>query len=268
MNWYYAEQGQQAGPVSEARLEELFHTGKIHPDTLVWCEGMAAWTPYSKVKGGTASPGALGTTPEAVCIECGKLFPVDETIRYGEVRVCAACKPVFLQKLQEGAAVNTGGLRYAGFWIRVAAKLLDGLILGVVLFVPLFVLLFAVGMSAARRPTTTGYFDLSPHAPGDAEAAVANFAGLFVQCGFIIVQVLYSTVFLGKYGATLGKMACGLKVVDADGNKISYGRSFGRSCAEILSRLICCIGYIIAGFDNPQKRALHDHLCNTRVVYK
>ena len=63
-------------------------------------------------------------------------------------------------------------------------------------------------------------------------------------------------------------MACGLKVVDADGNKISYGRALGRGFAEILSGLICDIGYIIAAFDNPQKRSLHDHICSTRVIYK
>jgi uncharacterized RDD family membrane protein YckC len=54
--------------------------------------------------------------------------------------------------------------------------------------------------------------------------------------------------------------------VDAGGGKIGYGRAFGRSCAEILSQLICAIGYIIAAFDD-QKRALHDHMCNTRVIY-
>ena len=57
-----------------------------------------------------------------------------------------------------------------------------------------------------------------------------------------------------------------LTVVDASGSKIGYGRAFGRSCAEILSQLICAIGYIIAAFDD-QKRALHDHMCNTRVIY-
>ena len=65
---------------------------------------------------------------------------------------------------------------------------------------------------------------------------------------------------------TPGKMVFKLTVVDASGGKISYGRAFGRSCAEILSQMICAIGYIIAAFDD-QKRALHDHMCNTRVIY-
>jgi hypothetical protein len=32
--------------------------------------------------------------------------------------------------------------------------------------------------------------------------------------------------------------------------------------------MICYIGYFIVLFDKTQKRALHDHICNTRVVYK
>ena len=31
--------------------------------------------------------------------------------------------------------------------------------------------------------------------------------------------------------------------------------------------MICYIGYILAAFDD-QKRSLHDHICNTRVIYK
>ena len=63
-------------------------------------------------------------------------------------------------------------------------------------------------------------------------------------------------------------MACKIKVVTADGGRVSYARAFGRYFAKMLSAFTCMIGYIIAVFDNPQKRALHDHICNTRVVYK
>jgi uncharacterized RDD family membrane protein YckC len=71
--------------------------------------------------------------------------------------------------------------------------------------------------------------------------------------------------FLGRFGATPGKMVCGLRVVTAMGDRISYGRATGRFLAEILSGLVCYIGYIIAAFDE-QKRTLHDHICSTRVI--
>jgi uncharacterized RDD family membrane protein YckC len=62
-------------------------------------------------------------------------------------------------------------------------------------------------------------------------------------------------------------MACGLRVVMPDGASISYGRAMGRTLAEFVSGLVCYIGYIIVAFDK-EKRALHDHIANTRVVRK
>jgi uncharacterized RDD family membrane protein YckC len=62
-------------------------------------------------------------------------------------------------------------------------------------------------------------------------------------------------------------MACGLKVVTEDGQRLSYMRAFGRYFAEIISGMILYIGYIMAAFDY-EKRALHDRICTTRVIKK
>ena len=91
---------------------------------------------------------------------------------------------------------------------------------------------------------------------------------LFLTSFQIGLPIVYETLMVGRYGATLGKMAVKIKVVVADGARVSYARAFGRYFAKILSSFTCLIGFIIAGFDNPQKRALHDYICNTRVVYK
>lgn len=254
MNWYYVDQGQQAGPASDEQLDGLVQSGKIQPDTLVWHEGMAAWSPYREARGGAALAGgtvpAAEPKPEAVCAECGRIFPIDETIRYGEARVCAGCKPVFLQKLQEGAAINTGEMRYARVLTRFAAVFLDGLIMGAVNMVLGF-LVGLIGAAAARNN------------PGGLVAIQVVVFAIEIAVG-----VSYETIMIGKYGATLGKMACKIKVVTADGGRVSYGRACGRYFAKMLSGFTCLIGYIIAIFDNPQKRAMHDHICNTRVIYK
>ena len=137
MNWYYAKAGQQAGPVDEAQLDALLGSGQIDSETLVWREGMANWQPHREARPAATqgvpgqAPAAAGQgatsggTSEAVCAECGKLFPIDSTIQYGNVRVCAGCKPVFMQKLAEGAKMGGTSLDYAGFWIRFGAKFLD-----------------------------------------------------------------------------------------------------------------------------------------------
>jgi uncharacterized membrane protein len=111
MNWYYVEAGQQAGPVDDELLVSLVTSGKIQPDTLVWHEGMTAWTPYREIVAAQAPAGGVGEPPRPagaaggiICSECGRTFGADQVIRHGDRWVCAACKPIFLQRLREGIA--------------------------------------------------------------------------------------------------------------------------------------------------------------------
>jgi uncharacterized RDD family membrane protein YckC len=262
MNWHYFEQGQQIGPVTEEQLLQLFQAGTINDETMVWRAGLDGWLPYRQadVASNLTAPAQTVAEPalgehEAVCVECGKIFPASETIRHGNAHICAACKPVFLQKLAEGARINTGDLNYAGFGVRFAAKFLDGLILGVP-----FIVIFFLAMMPMMRANAHG---ARPH-----QFEPVQLLPMFIQFGFIIVQLGYQIFFLGKFGATPGKMLCKLKVVTAEGDRFGYARATGRCFAEMLSGMTCYIGYLMVLFDSKEKRALHDHICNTRVIYK
>jgi uncharacterized RDD family membrane protein YckC len=259
MPWYYADGALQNGPVTDEEFADLIRNGKVRNETLVWREGMPAWQPYYSVAAPPAAAPAVAPPPappvqlapnEVLCQECRNPVPKENAIQYGAIWVCANCKPLFLQKLREGAGVPAAAVQYAGFWIRVGAKLIDGLILGVVLFVPALLIGFGVGFGG-----------------GQPDTMQQLFFQLVLQLGFLVIQVLFNTFFIGKLGATPGKMACGLRVVMSDGTALTYGRAFGRACADILSSIVCYIGYIIAAFDD-QKRSLHDHICDTRVVRK
>jgi uncharacterized RDD family membrane protein YckC len=249
MNWYYVKDNAQAGPVDHATLDGLFRAGTISDGTLVWSPGMETWRPYSEVRPGQP-PALIGN--EAVCAECGKTFDKAKMIQHGGAWVCPVCNPVFLQKLSQGIGPVTGPMRYAGFWIRFAAKLMDGIIMSVLLVVPMLAIM-----------ASTGAFENPSEGPSDTAVVIQ----LVFQIIYFVVYGAYSIFFIGTYGATLGKMACKIKVVDATGAKIGYGRATGRFFAEILSGLIFYIGYIMVAFDN-EKRALHDRLCKTRVIYK
>ena len=258
MAWYYVKAGQQAGPVTDDELEALARNGEIQPASLVWKEGMAQWEAYSKVGpgassafgAGSAAPTALAAAPagatnsEAVCSECGRIFPIEDTIQFGNARVCAGCKPVFMQKLAEGAKIG-GGLNYATIGSRFAAVFLDGLLMFAVSFVTGLIL----GVSSFRG--------------GAAEdRAVLQLVAYAINMS---IAAIYETVMIGKYGATLGKMACKVRVITADGGTVGYGRALGRHFAKFLSSIMCLIGYIMA-FSDAEKRALHDRICNTRVI--
>ena len=58
MNWYYVENGQQKGPVTQDQLDELARQGTIKADSLVWTDGKANWLPYSQARPGSG-PGGL-----------------------------------------------------------------------------------------------------------------------------------------------------------------------------------------------------------------
>src|SRR5579859_5921364 len=150
MNWHYVENAQNVGPVTEEQLQQLFQAGRINGSTLVWREGLPDWIPYEQAMA-AAQPPPPGIQPpgepQVVCAECGKVLPASETVRFGQANVCAACKPVYLQKMSEGARLNTGDLNYAGFWIRFAAKFIDGLIIGL----PMVIVLFAVMIPALNN---------------------------------------------------------------------------------------------------------------------
>jgi len=241
MTWYYQQEGQQRGPVNDEELENLARSGTVRPETMVWREGMANWTSYSQAKGGTASPSGA-----VVCSECGRPFPPSEVIQYDGRHICAACKPAFMQKVREGVPMMAGELDYAGFWIRFAAYFVDSIINGIIGAGIGFVL----GM-AMRPDTQEGMFQLQ------IVTTAVGFA----------IGIAYFVFFNGKYGATPGKMVCGIKIVTSAGEPIGYGRALGRYFAAILSGIICAIGYIMAAFDD-EKRALHDRICDTRVVKK
>jgi uncharacterized RDD family membrane protein YckC len=160
----------------------------------------------------------------------------DELIQFGDALVCGKCKPLFVQKLREGVA-PAGEMVYAGVSIRFGAKFIDGIILSVVGFM--------IGLVAGLIGGRT--------------------AGALVNVLSWVLSMGYTTYFLGAYGATPGKMACGLKVVRSNGERISYGRACGRFFAEFVSSITLGIGYIMAAFDE-EKRALHDRICDTRVI--
>jgi uncharacterized RDD family membrane protein YckC len=57
----------------------------------------------------------------------------------------------------------------------------------------------------------------------------------------------------------------GLKVIRADGGRVSYWRAFGRYWGYCLCWLTWGIGFLVIAW-NKQKRGLHDFVCDTMVI--
>ena len=106
VNWYYALDGEKSGPVDSAELTRLAEQGTVTAATLVWREGMVNWEPYA-IAGPVTVATSLAVPPvltgsDVQCSECGQIFAPDQVIQLGDKPVCAACKPLVMQKLREG----------------------------------------------------------------------------------------------------------------------------------------------------------------------
>ncbi len=126
---------------------------------------------------------------------------------------------------------------YAGFWIRVAAAIIDALVLWLIEWI---VSLFFMG--------DTG-----------------DWMGLYAS-PFLINLLYYAAMESSSRQATLGKLAVGIKVGDANGDQITFTHALGRNLAKLISAFILFIGYMMAGWD-AKCQALHDKIANTYVYY-
>ena len=110
MKWFYVVSGQQVGPVTQEEFDALAQSGTIRPDTLVWREGMPNWVAYSSLGGAASASGAAAAGGDGgiVCSECGKTFSQSQVIQVEGKFVCGTCKPIALQRVQEGASIPRG----------------------------------------------------------------------------------------------------------------------------------------------------------------
>ena len=201
----------------------------------------------------------------AFCSACGQPmvgFSVGQAAATPSANPAAPGGTVYAPPAQAGwqAPAARPGVAYAGFWLRVVAFIIDGLLLyfvSMILFLP-----FAASTGMGMRGMMTGR-------PPDPQAIFPMIHALLrlALLRTILNWLYYALLESSAWQATLGKKALGLEVTDLDGNRISFGRATGRFFAKIISSIILGIGYLMAGF-TEKKQALHDILAGTLVIRK
>ena len=82
----------------------------------------------------------------------------------------------------------------------------------------------------------------------------------------IMLKVIYQTFFVWYYGATIGKIAVKIRVIDANKwGRVSIISSFLRAVGRIFSEMFFYIGFLI-GFFNNGRKTFHDITGRTLVV--
>ncbi|WP_374473288.1 RDD family protein [Arenimonas sp.] len=234
--WYYVDRGHnRQGPVPAEQVAQAYRQGKVTRDSLVWRDGLEKWEPLGEhlAELGLDQPGPPAPPP-------------------AEIPAPAAAALAAAPVQAPAAAAGPDEVVDAGFLRRFAAFFLDSLIVSGV-----FYTLYLVGFVL---------FALSMAGGGEPDEAM-------VMAGALAMSLLYVLLSLAYYAgmesssrqATLGKMALGIKVVDARGQRLGFGHAAGRWLASALSYLTFYIGFAMAGF-TARKQGLHDLVANTYVV--
>ena len=244
MIWYYIDESitdgeRRKGPFSLEEIRGFVKEKKIVGETLVWHSGMENFVHWNDMD--------ESKNPESI--------PEEELLKQTIAAILSE------QQKQK---------RYAGFFPRAIAFLLDNLIVSVIGFIILQVLTslqvidltgFSEKMIALQNSGNGTFSEILDTMMSDPSAEVLVIATS-------IFQALYFIIFTAIKGATPGKMALHLKVETAEGTQMNWLASIIRYVASMFTQFTLVLygfGYLIVMID-PKRRALHDHIARTRVV--
>ena len=145
---------------------------------------------------------------------------------------------------------------YAGFWRRAAALFIDSMLVGVAYYAIVIVGMLAIGI---------GSLGALENIDSLGGGAIGGIIAVVYLAYPLVSAIYYVGMESSGTQATLGKMAVGIKVTNADGHRLRRGQAFGRWVSHLLCYITLYIGYIMAAF-TERKRGLHDMVANTLVV--
>lgn len=145
--------------------------------------------------------------------------------------------------------------QYGGFWPRLGALMIDGLLItGAGDLFGGFIGGFVGGFMAARG-----------HTAQEIQDTVRSMRWGIMLLVWLGATVYFCTMNSSAKRGTLGKMAMGLQVTDQQGRRISALRALGRELAKVVSFCTLLIGFLMVGW-TARKQGLHDKLAGTLVI--
>ncbi len=187
--------------------------------------------------------GRCGTwvaTGEATCGACGLPQAAPRPEPASDAIVADAREPL--------APPGASNVRYAGFWRRAIAGVVDTL----VLYFP-----HAILRVLADLPSTLSMERLS-----DAEVTRSAIVSLTM---FVVWWWYCARLESSRWQGTLGQQLLGLRVTDRAGQRLTFVRATGRYFAQILSLMLCGIGYLF-NLWTSRRQTLHDLVAGCVIV--
>lgn len=245
MKWFYIDENitdgeRRQGPYSIEDIENFVKEGKITETTMVWHSGEPAWKPWKE----------FAQTNESEKNEVDQDALLQETIN---------------EILKEQVLAK----RYAGFFVRALAFIIDNFLLMAV-GVVILAILGAAGILDLQQANQLAEEYLQDTSSTEALGKLFSAPGMGVFLTiWSAIQAIYFIVMHARFGATIGKKTFHIHVENAAGNKISWLGAIVRYMASLITQLTLMfygLGYLIV-FVDPKRRTVHDFIASTRVVY-
>ncbi|WP_426661025.1 RDD family protein [Rhodanobacter aciditrophus] len=233
MEIWIGRDGERHGPYKEEDVRQWLRSGQVSGSDLAWREGLADWQPLST------------------------LFPdaARDGVPASDNPYSAPVAP--MQNLPQTTAAALED--HAGFWKRVAAYILDAILL----YIVFRVIGTFFGVSAAQEAMKQEMLGGTPF----MQAYEHFYSGmwLYTLLTTVLTWLYFAFCESSAWQATVGKLALGIRVTDMQGARISFPRALGRYLAKYLSAIILCIGFIMVAFTR-RKQGLHDLIAGTLVL--
>ncbi len=215
----------------------------------------------------------------SACEVTGEVLPRSALVRFQGKLVSERGKQILIEQIKSGEGAELHKKLLPGPWRRFGCVILDNFMLYIVSFIITFAIGFAIGMHlrethASAMQIQQTFFELQ------LWGAVIGFA----------LNVLYYGLMHYFFGSTIGKFAGKEKVIRADGGKITFLQSIfrelimwfgcvfiialiafkgiaGMAAGEAMLILWLLFDWLFIIVDRHDRRALHDRIAGTRVIF-
>jgi len=254
MKWFFIDESitdgeRRQGPYSIDEIHEFVNQGKITDSTLVWHSGESDWKTWKEASQAleTKESEKTGANPTEDELLKSTIDALEQIVKENKLRV----------------------IRFPGFFTRAFAFLVDNLILGIFGGISLYIIacLGLVELDAVQQAAATYMND-----PLSAESmnklletpGISTFISVWS-----VIQTVYFIAFHATLSATPGKKLVHIHVETVGGERLNWLSSTARYLCSLLTQFSLALyglGYLIVCID-PKRRALHDWIARTYVVY-
>ena len=250
--------GSEDGTEQSTVTRECPLCGNLNPTDAQWCQicdyGFGAVYDEQHSTSVDTAPTMEAAVGRLTCPRCHHRNDIDSSF-------CVNCGLPFEGEtvpLYPGSDPRIGstGTPFQGFWIRLLALFID-------LLVTLVLEVLVGGVIGGLIGLSIGLSDPN-FETSSIDQAIADAEG-WITLGQVLVFSIYHVILVGAFGATVGKLIVGIKIVQKNGRRVGYGHALGRYLATYISALILGIGFLMVAF-RQDKRSLHDLIAGTVVV--